>query len=143
MVVGSGSLSTRGSVRAMRLERSRGPTALSRTPRRSPFRYFRAGPDIIRLAVMLYIRFSPSLRNGEDLRHGRGIEVSHETVRFWWRRFEPMFAAEILRQRVGGMRSSGCGCTFRRYSSVGNTTTWVAWALLARGVRSGPISSSA
>lgn len=45
---------------------------------------------------MLYVRFPLSLRNVEDLLHERGIEISHETVRFWWNRFGPMFAAEIL-----------------------------------------------
>ena len=73
---------------------------------RSPFRYFRTSPEIIRLAVMMYVRFPLSLRNVEDLLHERGIEVSHETVRFWWLRFGPMFAAEIRRKRVSGMRSS-------------------------------------
>jgi hypothetical protein len=47
---------------------------------RSPFRYFKTSPEIIRLAVMLYIRFPLSLRNVEDLLHERGIEISHETV---------------------------------------------------------------
>ncbi|GGL80908.1 hypothetical protein GCM10011392_39370 [Wenxinia marina] len=73
---------------------------------RSPFRYFKTSPEIIRLAVMLYIRYPLSLRNVEDLLHERGIEVSHETVRYWWNRFGPMFAAEIRRRRVGAMRSS-------------------------------------
>ena len=50
-------------------------------PQRSPFRYFKTSPEIIRLAVMLYIRDTLSLRNVEDLLHERGIEVSHETVR--------------------------------------------------------------
>jgi len=72
----------------------------------SPFRYFKTSPEIIRLAVMLYIRFPLSLRNVEDLLHERGIEISHETVRFWWNRFGPMFAAEIRRRRVERMRSS-------------------------------------
>ena len=45
-----------------------------------PFRYFKTSPEIIRLAVMLYIRFPLSLRNVEDLLHERGIDVSHETV---------------------------------------------------------------
>ncbi|MEP1392702.1 IS6 family transposase, partial [Parvibaculum sp.] len=58
-----------------------------------------------RLAVMMYVRFPLSLRNVEDLLHERGIEVSHETVRFWWNRFGPMFAAEIRRNRVSRMRS--------------------------------------
>ena len=71
----------------------------------SPIRYFQTSPEIIRLAVMLYVRYPLSLRNVEDLLHERGIEISHETVRFWWNRFGPMFAAEIRRKRVGRMRS--------------------------------------
>ena len=55
--------------------------------KRSPFRYFKTSPEVIRLAVMLYVRFPLSLRNVEDLLHERGIGVSHETVRFWWDRF--------------------------------------------------------
>ena len=72
---------------------------------RSPFRYFKTSPEIIRLAVMMYIRFPLSLRNVEDLLHERGIEISHETVRFWWNRFGPMVAAEIRKRRVLGLRS--------------------------------------
>ena len=73
--------------------------------KRSPFRYFKTSPEIIRLAVMMYIRFPLSLRNVEDLLHERGIDISHETVRFWWNRFGPMFAAEIRRKRASRMRS--------------------------------------
>ncbi|CUH49247.1 IS6 family transposase [Ruegeria atlantica] len=73
--------------------------------RRSPFRYFKTSPEIIRLAVMMYVRFPLSLRNVEDLLHERGIEISHETVRYWWNRFGPIFAAEIRRNRVNRMRS--------------------------------------
>jgi putative transposase len=73
--------------------------------KRSPFRYFKTSPEIIRLAVMLYVRYPLSLRNVEDLLHERGIEISHETVRFWWNRFGPMFAAEIRRRRVDRMRN--------------------------------------
>ena len=65
----------------------------------SPLRYFKTSPDIIRLAVMLYVRFPLSPRNVEDLLHERGVEESHETVRFWWNRFGPMFASEITRKR--------------------------------------------
>lgn len=73
--------------------------------KRSPFRYFRTSPEIIRLAVMLYLRFPLSLRNVEDLLHERGIEICHETVRFWWHRFGPMFASEIRQRCVEGMKS--------------------------------------
>jgi len=63
-------------------------------------------PEIIRLAVMLYVRFPLSLRNAEDLLHERGVDVSHETVRYWWHRFGPMFAAEIRKRRIEGIKSS-------------------------------------
>ena len=73
--------------------------------KRSPFRYFKTSPGIIRFAVMMYVRYPLSLRNVEDLLHERGIEISHETVRFWWNRFGPVFAAEIRRKRVAEVRS--------------------------------------
>jgi putative transposase len=53
---------------------------------------------------MMYVRYPLSLRNVEDLLAERGIDISHETVRFWWNRFGPMFAGEIRRRRVWGMR---------------------------------------
>jgi putative transposase len=71
----------------------------------SAFRYFKTSPEIIRLAVMMYARFPLSPRNVEDLLHELGIDISHETVRFWWNRFGPMFAAEIRRRRVDRMLS--------------------------------------
>ena len=70
-----------------------------------PVKYFHSSPEIIRLAVMMYVRFPLSLRNVEDLLHERGIDISHETVRYWWNRFGPMFAAEIRRNRVSRMRA--------------------------------------
>ena len=72
---------------------------------RNPFRYFKMSPDIIRLAVMMYIRFPLSLQQVEDLLHERGIDICHETVRAWWNRFGPMFAAEIKKQRSAQMRA--------------------------------------
>ncbi|WP_436644432.1 IS6 family transposase [Microbaculum sp. FT89] len=71
--------------------------------KRNPFRSFKTSPEIIRLAVMLHVRFPLSLRNVEDLLHERGIDVSHETIRFWWNRFGPIFAAEIRRRRIERM----------------------------------------
>jgi putative transposase len=66
---------------------------------RNPFRYFKTSPEVIRLAVMMYIRFPLSLRQVEDMLHERGIDICHETVRAWWNRFGPMFAAEIRKKR--------------------------------------------
>ena len=68
----------------------------------SPFRYFKTSLEIICLAVMLYVRFPLSLRNVGDLLQERGVDVSHETVRFWWKHFGPMFAAEISKKRRTG-----------------------------------------
>jgi putative transposase len=70
----------------------------------NPFRYFNSSPEVIRLVVMMYVRYPLSLRNVEDLLVERGIDISHETVRFWWNRFGPMFAAEIRKRRVAHMR---------------------------------------
>ena len=70
----------------------------------NPFRYFNSSPEVIRLVVMMYVRYPLSLRNVEDLLAERGIDISHETIRFWWNRFGPMFAAEIRKRRVANMR---------------------------------------
>ena len=67
---------------------------------RNPFRYFNSSPEVIRLTVMMYIRYPLSLRQVEDLLFERGIDLCHETVRFWWNRFGPMFAAEIRKRRI-------------------------------------------
>lgn len=67
---------------------------------RNPFRYFNSSPEVIRLVVMMYVRYPLSLRQVEDLLHERGIDICHETVRYWWNRFGPMFATEIRKRRV-------------------------------------------
>ena len=71
----------------------------------NPFRYFNSSPEVIRLAVMMYIRYPLSLRQVEDLLFERGIDLCHEMVRFWWNRFGPMFAAEIT-NRVEAVRNA-------------------------------------
>jgi putative transposase len=71
----------------------------------NPFRYFKTSPEVLRLAVMMYIRFPLSLRNVEYLLHERGIDITHETVRFWWNRFGPMFVAQIRKKRSASMRA--------------------------------------
>ena len=70
------------------------------------FRYFKTSPEIIQLAVMLYVRFPLSLRNVEDLLHERGVDVSYESVRYWWHRFGAQLASQIKKRRAGGMQFS-------------------------------------
>ena len=67
---------------------------------RDRFRYFNSSPEVIRLAVMMYIRYPLSLRQVEDLLFERGIDICHETVQFLWNRFGPMFTAEVRKRRV-------------------------------------------
>src|SRR5260221_11082821 len=70
----------------------------------NPFRYFHSSPEVIRLVVLMYVRFPLSLRNVEDILFERGIDLCHETVRLWWNRFGPLFAADIRRQRIRQMQ---------------------------------------
>ena len=79
------------------------PVGMSK-PAVNPFRYFNSSPEVIRLVVMMYVRSPLSLRNVEDLLFERGIDISHETVRYWWNRFGPLFASDIRRHRVSRMR---------------------------------------
>ena len=56
-------------------------------------------PDIIRHAVWLYLRFTLSFRDVEDLLAERGLDASYETVRRWVLKFGPLFAKELRRRR--------------------------------------------
>ena len=58
-------------------------------------------PEIIQQAIWLYLRFSLSLRDVEDLLEERGLAVSHETVRRWVNHFGPMIAADLRKRRQG------------------------------------------
>ena len=49
-----------------------------------------------------YIRYPLSLRQVEDILFERGIDTSHEIMRYWWNRFGPKFAGEIRKRRVEG-----------------------------------------
>lgn len=71
---------------------------------RNPFRYFKTSREIIRLVVMMYLRFPLSLRNVEDLLHERGVDVRHESVRLWVDRIGLIFADNIRVRRAGYLR---------------------------------------
>ena len=49
---------------------------------------------------MYYVRFPLSLRNVEDILHMRGIDISHETVRYWWNKLGPTVAKELKKKRA-------------------------------------------
>ena len=75
----------------------------SRAKPPNPFKCFNSSPEVIRLVVMMYVRFPLSLRNVEDLLFERGIDLYHEPVRMWWNQFGPMFVGYIRMQRVSRM----------------------------------------
>lgn len=52
-------------------------------PLDQPVPLLNSSPEVIRVAVMMYVRFPLSLRNVEDLLFERGIDLCHETVRLW------------------------------------------------------------
>lgn len=64
------------------------------------FRRHRFPPEIIRLTVWLYFRFTLSIRDVEEMLVQRGVEVSRETVRCWVNKFGPMMAASLRRRRM-------------------------------------------
>ena len=67
---------------------------------KNPYKYFKTSPEIIQLAVMYYIRYPLSFRQVEDILFERGIDICHETVRFWVDRFGIEFARKIRKRRV-------------------------------------------
>jgi len=77
---------------------------MSRSKPDNPFRYFNSSREVIRLAVMMCVRFPLSLRNVEDLLFERGIDISHETVRYWWNRF-----GRCSQATFAGSGSAACG----------------------------------
>ena len=66
--------------------------------KKDPFKYYKTSPEIIKLAVMYYVRYPLSLRQVEDILHERGIDVCYETVRYWWNKFGPLFSKEMKKK---------------------------------------------
>jgi len=64
------------------------------------FRYFNSSPAVICPTVMMYLHYTLFLPQVEDLLFKHGIDIWHETVRSWWNRFGPTFAAEARKRRV-------------------------------------------
>ncbi len=60
---------------------------------------YRFPPEVIHQAIWLYLRFTLSLRDVEDLLADRGVAVSYETVRRWVNHFGPMIAADLRKRR--------------------------------------------
>jgi hypothetical protein len=94
---------------------------------RNPFRYFNSSPEVIRLTVMMYVRYPLSLRQVEDLLFERGIDFCHETVRFWWNRSV----------RCSPRRSASGAFTIDRTRACVGTWTRCSFGSMARRTISG------
>ncbi len=81
------------------LRRSRWPGSPTRMNKIS-YSGYRFPPEIIQQAIWLYLRFTLSLRDVEDLLAERGVAVSYETVRRWVNHFGPMIAADLRKRRL-------------------------------------------
>lgn len=47
---------------------------------------------------MYYIRYPLSFRQVEDILHERGIDICHETIRYWWNKFGTLFSREMKKK---------------------------------------------
>lgn len=65
----------------------------------NPFKYYKTSPQIIKLAIMYYVRYPLSLRNVEDILYERGIDICHETVRYWWHKLGPIIAKDLKKKK--------------------------------------------
>ena len=63
--------------------------------KKSCYRGYRFPPEIIHQAIWLYLRFSLSLRDVEDLLAERGTRLSYESIRHWVNHFGPLIAADL------------------------------------------------
>jgi len=97
---------------------------------RSPYRRHRFPPVIIRHAVWLYLRFTLSYRDVEDLLAERGLDVSYETVRRWVGRFGPLFARELRLRRA---RPTGRWHLDEMVVKVGGKRFWLWRAVDSEG----------
>jgi hypothetical protein len=83
------------------------------TDRNPLYRRHRFPAEIVANAVWLHFRFPLSLRMLEDMLAGRGIVVSHQTVRQWAEKFGRAFASE-MRRRSADRLGDKCGTLMRR-----------------------------
>src|ERR1700677_2015719 len=73
--------------------------AVAEGMRKISYAGYRFPPEVIHQAIWLYLRFTLSFRDVEDLLAERGIAVSYETVRRWLNHFGPMIAAHLGKRR--------------------------------------------
>ena len=103
----------------------------------TPYRGFRFAKAMIQYAVWLYLWFTLSLRDVEELLAERGIVVTYETVRIWVARFGPLIASCLRRRRGPSsgtwhldamfVKSLAARCTCGGPSTV-KARCWTCWS---------------
>ena len=100
------------------------------------YRRHRFPPVIIQHAVWLYLRFTLSYRDVEELLAERGLDISYETVRCWVLKFGPMIARRLRitvrgRALAGtstrwwcGSPAGGCICGVPSITRAKSSTCW-------------------
>src|SRR5437588_5935833 len=92
------------------------------------YRRHRFPPIVIQHAVWLYLRFTLSYRDVEDLLAERGLDISYETVRSWVLKF-----GHLIARRVRGRRPRPSD-RWRLDEMVGPTNDLTAYDLYLRSL---------
>jgi transposase-like protein len=87
---------------------------------------YRFPPEIIQQAIWLYLRFTLSLRDVEDLLAERGVAVSYETVRRWVNHFGPMIAADLRKRRLKPHTTRRRERKMQRFKSPGSAQKFLS-----------------
>ena len=105
------------------------------------YRRHRFPPVVIQHAVWLYLRFTLSYRDVEELLADRGLDISYETVRYWVLKFGPVIARRLRRCRPRtsnrwhldemwwGSPASGCTCGVLSITRARSSTCWFSNAV--------------
>jgi hypothetical protein len=100
------------------------------------YRRHRFPPVVIQHAVWLYLRFTLSYRDVEELLAERGLDISYESVRSWVLKFGPMIARRLRQVRPlpaidgistrwsSGSRASGCIYGAPSITKARSSTSW-------------------
>jgi transposase-like protein len=95
-----------------------------------PYARHRFPPDVIRHTVWLYLRFTLSYRDVEELLAERGLDVSYETIRRWVLKFGLQFARNL---RAWRQRQSGQWHLDEMVVSIGGNREWLWRAVDSEG----------
>ena len=83
------------------------------------YRRHRFPPEIIQHAIWLYLRFTLSYRDVEELLAERGLDISYETVRRWVLKFGPTIARRLVSASAKRSMAFGRECAANARPATG------------------------